>query len=341
MRYRRQNRAAEGERPTLADAPRKRRRGVAILPAMFTLGNCLCGFAAIQYASRQTPIDLIAAAASNPAIPKPDNPYLHFAIAGYFIFAAMVFDMFDGFVARLTRTASDFGAELDSLADMVSFGVAPAFLAMRLTTDLLRTPGEGGRTAFADLPGPFSDDFWGRLFWVIAALYVSCTALRLARFNVMNKHEVSSHMNFRGMPSPGAAAVVAASVIFFATLNAQKHVIPLPVSPHVLSMLSAVFPYVLPIVLLVAGLLMVSRFAYAHLINRFLRGRKRFRTVVGVVMILMLLLAQPQITTLVAIYVYALSAPLTAFWYRSTRRRPPGAGPPPGLPDVVPPASEG
>ena len=55
------------------------------------------------------------------------------------------------------------------------------------------------------IPGPFADDAWGRLFWVIAAIYVSCTALRLARFNVINKHDVSSHMNFRGMPSPGAA----------------------------------------------------------------------------------------------------------------------------------------
>jgi phosphatidylserine synthase len=151
----------------------------------------------------------------------------------------------------------------------------------------------------------------------------------------MNKHEVSSHMNFRGMPSPGAAAVVASSVIFFATLYAKNSVIPIRVSSNVLGMLQHVFPYVLPIVLLVAGLLMVSRFAYAHLINRFLRGRKRFRTVVGVMLIVFLIMAQPHITILVAIYLYALSAPVTAFYYRSTRRRPPGEGPPPGLPDVA------
>jgi CDP-diacylglycerol--serine O-phosphatidyltransferase len=293
---------------------------------MFTLGNCLCGFASINYAARHAAVE--TAAGTLPGSPSPDNPYFNFALAGYLIFAAMVFDMFDGFVARLTRSASDFGAELDSLADMVSFGVAPAFLAIRLITDLLRTPvAAGGRAPFADLPGPFSDDFWGRLFWVIAALYVSCTALRLARFNVLNKHEVSSHMNFRGMPSPGAAAVVASSVIFFATLHARNHnVIPLRLSEHVLAMLRAIFPYVLPIVLLVAGLLMVSRFAYAHLINRFLRGRKRFRTVVLAMIILMLIWAQPQVTTLVAIYIYALSAPITAFYLRSTKRLPPGAG---------------
>lgn len=338
MRYRRQHRNPDPAfaDPTLPSTPRKRRRGVALLPALFTLGNCLCGFASINYASRHVSPEALAAA-TLPGAPAPENPYFNFALAGYCIFAAMVFDMFDGFVARLTRSASDFGAELDSLADMVSFGVAPAFLAIRLITDLLRTPAApGSRTPFADLPGPFSDDFWGRLFWVIAALYVSCTALRLARFNVMNKHEVSSHMNFRGMPSPGAAAVVASSVIFFATLNAEHHVIPFRVSPQVLMMLRSTFPYLLPIVLLVAGLLMVSRFAYAHLINRFLRGRKRFRTVVAAMLILFLIMAQPQITILVAIYLYALSAPVTAFYNRSRGKLPPDPAPPPQSPPPTP-----
>ena len=78
-----------------------------------------------------------------------DNAFLpsNYAIAGYAIFAAMLFDMFDGFVARLTRSASDFGAELDSLADMVSFGAAPAFLALSLIGNSPRVE--------AYMPGPF------------------------------------------------------------------------------------------------------------------------------------------------------------------------------------------
>src|SRR6185436_10485982 len=132
----------------------------------------------------------------------------HFAMAGYFIFLAMVFDMFDGFVARLTRSASDFGAALDSLADMVSFGIAPAFLSIHLIAELLHTPAPTGRDYIA-IPGPFSDDVWLRLFWIIAGIYVSCTALRLARFNVITKLDPLSHMSFRGMPSPAAAATVA------------------------------------------------------------------------------------------------------------------------------------
>jgi CDP-diacylglycerol--serine O-phosphatidyltransferase len=270
---------------------------------MFTLGNCLCGFASIHYASLGP-------------LPEPSDGPSNYAIAGYAIFGAMLFDMFDGFVARLTRSASDFGAELDSLADMVSFGTAPAFLALALIGNLLKR----------NLLGAFSDDAWGRLFWIIGAIYVSCTALRLARFNVLNKHEVSSHMNFRGMPSPGAAAVVASSIIFFETLYARKHVIPFNVSQQMLEWLKTVFPYLLPLVLLIAALLMVSRFPYSHLINRFLRGRKKFRQVVGFFLLLMLIVWQPQITTLVAIYAYALSAPATWAWKLVMRNNRGGAG---------------
>ena len=284
---------------------------MALLPSLFTLGNLMCGFASLNFSARggeQNP----GAIASN------------FALAGGFIFAAMLFDMFDGFVARLTRSASDFGAELDSLADMVSFGVAPAFLSVYLIGFLLHTPTAEGNQYY-QLPGPFSDNDWLRLFWVIAATYVSCTALRLARFNVINKHEVSSHMNFRGMPSPGAAAVVAATVIFFESLRTGTHHIPFRITPQMQAWLLKVFPYLLPIVLLVAALLMVSRFRYTHLINRFLRGRKTFRTLVIVVLCGMLVWFETQLTVIVGIYVYAMSAPVgwayrRADW-KSRRRR--------------------
>ncbi len=246
----------------------------------------------------------------------------NYAIAGYFIFAAMLFDMFDGFVARLTRSASDFGAELDSLADMVSFGVAPAFLTIHLIGDLFRLANTPSGPDFYRLPGPFSDNSWLRLFWVIAAIYVSCAALRLARFNVINKHDVSSHMNFRGMPSPGAAAVVAATVIFFDSLLTGRHLLQFNITPAVREQLKAVFPYLLPLMMLIAALLMVSRFAYSHLINRFLRGRKSFRTLVAFLLLIMVIVWQPQLSTVIAIYAYALSAPVGWLWKRAMRREP-------------------
>jgi len=314
--------------PPLAREPlprlRKRRRGVAILPALFTLGNCLAGFASVNYATRgDGPVnDLARLFASN------------YAAAGYFIFLAMLFDMFDGFVARLTRSASDFGAELDSLADMVSFGIAPAFLSLQLIGSLMVTTNPAspeGREFLARLPGPFSDDGWRRLFWVIAATYVSCTALRLARFNVINKHDINSHMSFRGMPSPGAAAVVAATVIFFESLRlpSEAHRIPFNISQEVHDWLITIFPYLLPVVLLIAALLMVSRFSYTHLINRFLRGRRKFRTLVVVLFLAMIIVWQPQLSTVFAIYFYALSAPVTWLYQLVTGKRPASPAPPP------------
>jgi CDP-diacylglycerol--serine O-phosphatidyltransferase len=308
VRYRRQ------ASKTGLDLPeRRRRRGVAVLPALFTLGNCICGFASLGYASngpvatgtvKVGPIDL-----SN------------YSVAAYLIFAAMVFDMFDGFVARLTHATSDFGAELDSLADMVSFGVAPAFLALQLIYAMLHDQYPGAEHHYEWL-GPNADSQMGRLFWIIGAVYVGCTALRLARFNVRNKHEVDSHMSFRGMPSPGAAGVVASSIIFFEGLYADRHFIRYTVPTTLKEQLKHVFPYLMPIVLLIAALLMVSRFPYAHLINRFLRGRKKFRQLVGMFLVVMLLVFQPQIIALLAIYIYAVSAPLSLLLVKMFRRRP-------------------
>jgi CDP-diacylglycerol--serine O-phosphatidyltransferase len=275
---------------------------VAILPSLFTLGNLLCGFAAINFASLGKDVW--------------DKPFI---LAGYLIFVAMVFDMFDGFVARLTRSTSDFGAELDSLADVVSFGIAPAFLAVRLMGVLQQNPSPTGQD-YLPLPGPFSDQAELRLFWVIAGIYVSCTALRLARFNVTTQADVMSHMYFRGLPSPAAAAIVAGSVVFFEWL-APTNQRPIPVTQAMHDWLAMVVPYSLLLMLLLSGLMMVSRFSYVHLINRFLRGRKRFRKLVWFLLLGMLIVWEPQITVLVGIYVYALSAPVMALW-RKIRKKP-------------------
>ena len=288
--------------PTL----RKKRRGVAVLPTLFTLGNCLCGFASLHYAAR----------GANTTMTHSDSvmmwPYISdYSIAGYLILAAMFFDMFDGFVARLTHSASKFGAELDSLADMVSFGVAPAFLALNQISSMLA--GSYG-LKYWEIVGPNADSQLGSLFWIIGAVYVACAAMRLARFNTMTQLETSHHMSFRGLPSPGAAGVVVASIIFFEALHATRPVLGRSIAPELNAWSKLVFPYMMPLILLIAALLMVSRFSYAHLINRFLRGRKRFRNVVWVFLLVMVLLWQPQITALVLIYLYALSAPVVAVW---------------------------
>src|ERR1700686_2560213 len=119
---------------------------IAVLPTLLTLGNGICGLAAIAFASKIYP--------EHPAAGDEAN----FVYAGWFILFAMVFDMLDGYVARLTKTASDFGGELDSLCDVVSFGVAPAFLLLKLG------------------PGWETNPFLHKVLARIAAVYFSCLA---------------------------------------------------------------------------------------------------------------------------------------------------------------------
>ena len=147
-------------------APARFRRGASLLPALFTTGNLFLGFWAI--------------------VRTVNGQYLEAApLIGW----AILLDMLDGRIARLTGTASEFGGELDSLADVISFGVAPALLAYRW--------------GFEPVP---------RIGWLAAFLFVMCGTLRLARFNVQ-RHAVDGRY-FVGLPIPAAAAQVAAVVHF-------------------------------------------------------------------------------------------------------------------------------
>src|SRR5215472_15020346 len=143
------------------------RRGIFLLPSLLTTGNLFCGFLA-----------LILTAESR------------FTEASIALFVAMVLDTLDGKVARLTRTTTQFGVEFDSLADVVSFCVAPAFMLYTLALGAL-----------------------GRAAWLGAFLFVICGALRLARFNVYSG--VSDRRFFVGLPTPAAAGIVASVVLLF------------------------------------------------------------------------------------------------------------------------------
>jgi CDP-diacylglycerol--serine O-phosphatidyltransferase len=146
-------------------------RAMFVLPNAFTVSSIFCGFYAITLClDESTPIRLYRAAIA--------------------IFFAMFFDMFDGRVARLTKTQSDFGVQLDSLADAISFGAAPAVLLWRWTLSSL---------GFAGL--------------IVGFVYVACGALRLARFNVLAQREKGSSKHFVGLPIPLAAGTVVAMVM--------------------------------------------------------------------------------------------------------------------------------
>src|SRR5262249_12450850 len=156
-------------------------------------GNAVCGFASI-YVAGLDPGNLITN--------DPWTAFLarySFMISAYLIFLAMLFDALDGRLARFTRHTTDFGAQLDSLADVISFGAARAVLALQFFR----------HAAFsrASFTIPYSRS---RFIWAIGALYMSCAAIRLARFNVSNEHGEQSHFSFLGLPSPGAGSTVAA-----------------------------------------------------------------------------------------------------------------------------------
>jgi CDP-diacylglycerol--serine O-phosphatidyltransferase len=151
-----------------AGEQRRFRRGMYLLPTLFTLGNMFCGYASIVHSMRRD-----------------------FETAALLIGIAMVLDTLDGFIARLTNSATAFGLEFDSLADVISFGLAPAILA-------------------------FSWGLWPlkRLGWAAGFLFLTAAAMRLARFNIQSAAAADKRY-FVGMPSPAAASVTAATVYLY------------------------------------------------------------------------------------------------------------------------------
>ena len=273
-----------------------RRRSVAVLPALFTLGNLLCGFLAIFFASRNSRADL----------PWHWTPL---TLAALFVFMGMLFDALDGRVARLTRQSSDLGEQLDSMADMVTFGAAPAFLAVQLAGIRLPFFSDAGDAAF------------DRIALVIAGIYVACTALRLTRFNI---EKVSGHsrdpLSFKGMPSPGAAGTVVSFVLLHQHFLAKRAADHWSVSAAAISMVA--------LTLLVA-VAMVSRMRYPHIANRYFTGKARFNTIVKIVVIAPFLVIWPQAWLATGFALYALSGPTQWLWRLTVRSRRPIPIPPP------------
>ena len=257
--------------------------GTAALPSLVTLGNGLAGFASIHFATRTISRSMTEAGADK--ILSAD-----LVLAAWLILAGMLCDALDGQLARLTRRTSDFGAQLDSLCDAITFGVAPAILMLRaVQPDLAWYVGDVDITPQAA--------FIGRVVWFIGAMFAACTILRLARFNVETKPDALSHMNFWGLPSPGAALAVASLVLAHEHLELHQASWNLPAW-----VLHAVI-WAMPIVTLAAAVLMVTRIRYPHLVNRQLRGRRTFGHIVR---LLVLVLAAIMVGLKISLAVGAL-----------------------------------
>jgi CDP-diacylglycerol--serine O-phosphatidyltransferase len=221
-------------------------------------------------------------------------------MAAWLILIAMIFDALDGKVARMTRTASNFGAQLDSLCDLVTFGVAPAFLVFAISR---------GNTF---LPN--------RVIEAVAVLYALCALIRLARFNVETTPDETSHQEFAGLPSPAAAGVIAAAVIPWTAF--PEYVFFETVSRAILKGL--------PVIALVLAVLMVSRIRYAHVVNRLLRGFRPFVTLVELVLVFVLVALLHEFTLFLAFFTYALVGPVGWIRRRILRKPAPVASPAPG-----------
>jgi CDP-diacylglycerol--serine O-phosphatidyltransferase len=278
-------------------------RTVAVFPTVFTLGNLICGFFAIVVAARvERPTSLEVRPAADIVFRHPtrvirqldptDDTH-NIMLSGWLIFLAMIFDALDGHVARLSRATSDFGGQLDSLSDVVSFGVAPGFLLVKMCP------------AFT-----YSHD----KVWIIAASFAACAALRLARFNVESSDD-DDHMHFSGLPSPAAAASIAGFALLFYELRREGN--NLLYAQEIDNTVQTILPF---FALLVA-LLMVSRIPYPHVVNQMLRGQRSFGHVVALLFAAVAIMSIHAYSVPLIGVLFVVAAPLRYLWQRVFYRR--------------------
>jgi CDP-diacylglycerol--serine O-phosphatidyltransferase len=262
------------------------RRGAYLLPSLFTVANMFCGYFALteSFKAGQLISENLAAAA------------LHFDVAAKAIGFAVLFDGLDGRIARLTGTTSAFGRELDSMADAITFGVAPAFLAMAWGVQAVLQPPESGLFAHLAAAG-----------WLVSFLFIISNVSRLSRFNLQTTPSSSAyrpdHKNFVGLPTPAAAGLVAAIVHF----NWGNPVSGWPWVPFWL------------LVLLGTSLLMVSTWRYYSFKDLDLRRKRKFVIVIAVAGVVASIWFYSNIVLLLIAAVYVLSgvlAKLGNLWHR-------------------------
>jgi CDP-diacylglycerol--serine O-phosphatidyltransferase len=284
-------------------------RKIHILPNLLTLTNSFCGLLAICKG-----IDALAFSQT-----EAGGFYSKMETACWLIFLGMLFDAIDGKVARMVGGASNFGAQLDSFSDMLTFGIAPALLVKVLV----------------EHEGPiYGYHVNARLHFVAAAVYSTMAILRLARFNLENDPDDSAHLEFRGLPSPAAAGTVAATMLMYLSLKTPE-IETSDGTPTPLGALLRWFPEIdrsptlvtflpwLALLLPLLGLLMVSRVRYVHMFSA-ITGRGQFVTLVGVVFSAFCLFVAPVLAVFLVFNGYVLFGIARAI----ARPRKPAASPP-------------
>lgn len=233
---------------------------IYFLPNLLTAGNLFCGFVALT--------KIVEADAAAPNF----NSVIRHAL--FFILLACIFDLLDGRVARMGGSESPFGREFDSLADLISFGVAPAFLVHRIVL----------RDVFVLTP---------EVGWFIASIYLICGALRLARFNCLSALPATGGgKEFLGFPIPAAAGLVASLTLFIMWWDDA-------------GLARGRWRYGLPVILLFLSLMMISQVKYPSFKNLDLRATRTFtKTVTGILFFGFILIFRDRILPLVLPFLF-------------------------------------
>ncbi|MDR0443693.1 MAG: CDP-diacylglycerol--serine O-phosphatidyltransferase [Treponema sp.] len=235
------------------------RKGIFIIPSLFTCGNMSFGILSI--------FSSISG---------------HFIPAAWFLIGALACDIIDGRIARMTKTTSEFGLQLDSLSDLVSFGVAPAVMMYMLVLNTM-----------------------GKIGVAIAVLFVLCSALRLARFNVLaHSGEVNKH--FMGLPTPASAGVIISFVLSYQLLGPEEYALNVKTIPVLMTLMPTFFK-VMPIVIVVLSFLMVSNIPYLSFKRLKLSKVRTIELFALVIVLIILIVVYPQNIIFIIFSVYAAS----------------------------------
>jgi len=284
-------------------------RRVHVLPNLITLGNAFCGLLALAKA-----VDALALSGNDPVV-----FYQKMEAACFLVFLGMIFDTLDGLVARLLNGSSEFGAQLDSFSDALTFGVVPAMLAKVLIEHEQDISHYAGNA---------------RLHFLAAAIFALMAILRLVRFNLEPEPAQDPeprHKSFRGLPSPAAAGSVAATIWLYLILRRpeleQMEGTPTPLH-RVLGWMEGVewtpildwVPVLLAAMLPILGFLMVSNVRYVHVFS-YLFAKGQFATLVGLVFILVLCLLAPVPFLFLFFTGFAISGVLLPTLGRARRAR--------------------
>ncbi|MCS5626721.1 MAG: CDP-alcohol phosphatidyltransferase family protein [Planctomycetes bacterium] len=260
------------------------RRG-SLFANLLTIGNGVCGFAALVKLSQ---LQL----AEDNSLANPEN----LVFAGYLILLGMLFDAFDGKVARMVKGATELGAQLDSLCDLITFGLVPAFMIFQMQL------GTSPR--------------WMNVVWFFSLAYFLGALLRLARFNVENSPEEEAHLCFKGLPSPAAAGCVASLVIFQNYVLKAEQAELKWISENLFSIESmktfvTAISYILPFLGVFLGFTMVSsRLKFEHVGSRIFGRSHSWEFFVSLIFAALLLAIVPEVFLPLAFIGYLVWTPV-------------------------------